>query len=273
MPSFITVDSSLHTLQHCRKCGGIYCSACASRFTPLLDSSALDFITPPRNVPITQFESPESPIVLSRVCEDCHDQIHGYPTTPRTPEIVHSTFTRIFSHPMALFGRFFSKSSTAAATASTPASRPPTDDDVSTSTRSTRHKQSSSSVNTGSSANSGPSPKITSAALRKGRLLLPQSMEKSYGELEAYPLRRPSVLCKATGGGRWEPKQSPVLDFYRVPVPGGKAPFEIEMERLEMLEQLRRQNPIVKDGAFKYRFTKEPEPVELSRSINRLSTF
>jgi hypothetical protein len=45
------------------------------------------------------------------------------------------------------------------------------------------------------------------------------------------------------------------------------------MEREEKLEQLRRQNPVVKDGEFQYRFPKEPEPVEISRSINRLSTF
>lgn len=98
-------------------------------------------------------------------------------------------------------------------------------------------------------------------------------MEKSYGELDAYPLRQSSVLCKATGGGRWQPKECPVLDFYRVPLPGGKAPFEIEMERQEKLEELRRQNPVVKDGEFQYRFPKEPELLEVSRSINRLSTF
>ena len=98
-------------------------------------------------------------------------------------------------------------------------------------------------------------------------------MERSYGELDAYPLRRSSVLCKATGGGRWEPKPSPVLDFYRVPIPGGKAPFEVEMEREEKLEQIRRENPVVKHGEFQIRVPKEPEPTNISRSINRLSTF
>ena len=98
-------------------------------------------------------------------------------------------------------------------------------------------------------------------------------MERSYGELDAYPLRRSSVLCKATGGGRWEPKPSPVLDFYRVPIPGGKAPFEIEMEREAKLEQLRRENPVVKHGEFQIRVPKEPEPTNICRSINRLSTF
>jgi hypothetical protein len=79
------------------------------------------------------------------------------------------------------------------------------------------------------------------------------------------------VLCKATGGGRWEPQPIPVLDFYRVP--GGKAPFEIEMEKEQKLEQLRRENPVIKHGDFQYRFPKEPEVVDVSRSLNRLSTF
>jgi hypothetical protein len=69
------------------------------------------------------------------------------------------------------------------------------------------------------------------------------------------------------------PKQIPVLDGYRQPIPGGKAPFEIEMEREEMLERQRRLNPVVKDGAFQYRFPKEPEPDNVSRSLCNLSTF
>jgi len=77
-------------------------------------------------------------------------------------------------------------------------------------------------------------------------------VEKSYGELDAYPLRRSSVLCKATGGGRWEPKQQTVLCGYRPP--GGKAPFEIELEREEQEAKIRRLNPVVKDGDFQYRF-------------------
>lgn len=30
--------------------------------------------------------------------------------------------------------------------------------------------------------------------------------EVSFGEMDAYPLVQPSIMCKATGGGRWEPK-------------------------------------------------------------------
>jgi hypothetical protein len=70
--------------------------------------------------------------------------------------------------------------------------------------------------------------------------------EPSFGELDAYPLRRSSAVCKATGGGRWCPKQSPPQPGLRVP--GGKAPFEIEMEREEEEARLRHLNPIVRDG-------------------------
>lgn len=114
--------------------------------------------------------------------------------------------------------------------------------------------------------------------------------ERSYGELDAYPLKRASVLCKATGGGRWEPKQIPVLV---VPIPGGKAPYELQLEKEAELERLRRENPVIKDGGmchsancfrspqlistlgvdFQYRFpARDTEPVMLSRSF-QLSTF
>ena len=37
--------------------------------THLLDISSLNFLHPPRNVPIASFESPTSPVVLEKVCE------------------------------------------------------------------------------------------------------------------------------------------------------------------------------------------------------------
>ena len=70
--------------------------------------------------------------------------------------------------------------------------------------------------------------------------------EPSFGELDAYPLRKSSAVCKATGGGRWCPKQSPPQPGIRIP--GGKAPFEIEMEREEEEAQLRHLNPVIQDG-------------------------
>lgn len=70
--------------------------------------------------------------------------------------------------------------------------------------------------------------------------------EPSFGELDAYPLRRSSIICKATGGGRWEPKNSPPRIGFRIP--GFKAPYELEMEREDAEERRRHMNPIVRDG-------------------------
>lgn len=55
-------------------------------------------------------------------------------------------------------------------------------------------------------------------------------------------------MCKATGGGRWEPKQEPALVGYRPPVPGAKAAYELEIEEQEREERARKANPIVRDG-------------------------
>jgi hypothetical protein len=71
-------------------------------------------------------------------------------------------------------------------------------------------------------------------------------LEQSFGELDAYPLRRSSAICKATGGGRWYPKHS--LPQPGLRIPGCKAPFEIEMEREEEEARLRRLNPVIQDG-------------------------
>ncbi|KAH9487183.1 Lateral signaling target protein 2-like protein [Psilocybe cubensis] len=271
---------------HCRKCGGIFCGACTSRTTPLLDTSNLSFLQPPRNVPLTAFESPISPILDSRVCDDCWDQIHGCPTTPHTPEVTRPSFKRALSNPMSILS--FPRSPASPASTSSAAERSssvsPPDGFVAPSFKrktamSLQQTPSTSSLNSSSSSNNsqGDAPVRSSlsrrVSCRASQRPLPQDLERSYGELDAYPLRRSSVLCKASGGGRWEPKQSPVLAGYRIPIPGGKAPFETMMEQEEQLERLRKQNPIVKDGAFQYRFPKEPEPVVLSRSPFNLSTF
>lgn len=231
----------------------------------MLDTSNLTFLHPPRNVPLAQFESPISPLIDSRVCDDCWDQIHGCPSTPHTPDMVRSALKRVRS-PISMFN-FFSPP-----LLNDPISiYPPTDTLPPSLTRrphSLRDTPNSSSLSIHSSLTStSPSP------LRVSHPTLPAGVEPSYGELDTYPLRRSSVLCKATGGGRWEPKQFPVLDGYRQPIPGGKAPYEIQMEQDELLDRQRRENPVVKDGEFQYRFAKVPEPLVIPCSPRCMSTF
>lgn len=113
------------------------------------------------------------------------------------------------------------------------------------------------SLRTHSSMRSNPTRRKT---LRTAHLPLPQDLERSYGELDAYPLRRSSIICKATGGGRWEPKPAVVMAGYRPPIPGAKADFEIQMEREEQEEKRRRENPIIRDGIFQYRFMRDQPP-------------
>ncbi len=106
------------------------------------------------------------------------------------------------------------------------------------------------------------------------RLKVSLAEEPSYGALDAYPLKRSSVLCKATGGGRWEPKQEMPLAGARLP--GGKAGYEIRLEKEAEKERRRRENPVIKDGGmslsllwfivfsscflsdFQYRFPSDP---------------
>ena len=70
--------------------------------------------------------------------------------------------------------------------------------------------------------------------------------ELSLGELDSYPLRRASSICKATGGGRWEPK--PIPQYVAKRIPGRKADYELELEREEEERRLRRANPVIKHG-------------------------
>ncbi|KAJ4465786.1 hypothetical protein C8J55DRAFT_566041 [Lentinula edodes] len=108
------------------------------------------------------------------------------------------------------------------------------------------------------------------------------------GELSTYPLCRPSLLCKASGGGRWAPKpiedkeETRIMDtpiaaqlllstsptsmftstsaslYHSRPRSSktlgiGRALWEVEWEWKVMKEKKRRENPVVRDGSFCYR--------------------
>jgi hypothetical protein len=213
-----------------------------------LDVSSLDFLHPPRHVPISVFDSPTSPVNLEKVCDDCWDQIHGSPRTPdtrpSTPILVASTSSTASPSPTSSICASPVEQSTLSA-------------------RPIRVKRSLSQLST----KQFPYPSVMVA--------VPSDMElsePSFGELDAYPLRRSSIICKATGGGRWEPKNSPPRIGIRIP--GCKAPYELEMEREDAEEHRRRINPIVRDGEFQYRFRQgQNPPTKLCRSPCRWSTF
>ncbi|KAI6165355.1 FYVE zinc finger-domain-containing protein [Pisolithus thermaeus] len=243
--------SLLERRHHCRKCGGVFCQQCTCRITHLLDVSNLDFLFPPRNTPIATFDSPTSPVVVEKVCDDCWDQIHGLSRTPdsrpSTPMLVSSPSTSSSPSPTSSF---------CASPVELQSSLPSTAVSV---TRSSSQ----------SSARKLPFPSVQTSII----LDLEPTPQPSFGELDAYPLRQSSIICKATGGGRWEPKNSPPRVGVRVP--GCKAQYELEIEKEEQEERRIRLNPIIRDGDFQYRFKPDRSivPTSLARSPCRLSTF
>ncbi|KAI9510708.1 FYVE zinc finger-domain-containing protein [Russula earlei] len=175
---------------HCRKCGFVFCRACSSLTTPLLDTTTLSFVYPPRGTPIATYASPASPVLPARVCDACYAQIHG--TVPP-----HSPSPSLSPSPMSI-SEFTSSHPLPRRSRTLPLAPPP------------------------------PDPSLPD-------------------DLRSYPLRIRSDICKATGGGRWMPKPSPIPDYMKR-VPGRKAPYEIALEEEEAAAQRARANPIIRDG-------------------------
>ncbi|KAH8101586.1 FYVE zinc finger-domain-containing protein [Cristinia sonorae] len=243
---------------HCRKCGGVFCGECSSRATTLLDASKLDFLHPPKHVPIVTFHSPTSPVRSVRVCDECWDQIHGCKSN-HSPVLERSV-------PLAFTRQSYSAASSLSGSPITPPDALPALP-VLPPRPSMRRAHTSPRI-----------PQHTGSPLRTSSPLPPNVVsisgahitESDLGELETYPLRHASAICKATGGGRWEPK--PVVRIIGQRVPGYKAPYELDLEREEEEQRIRRANPILRDGDFQLRVPRELEPCSPG-GPNTLSTF
>ena len=217
------------SFQHCRKCGGVFCADCSGKTTTLLDTSNLSFLHPPRNVPIIIYDSPTSPVVDSRVCNECWDQIHGC-KSPRSPVVSKTS-------PIALVRNAEASSSSGPSSVSSSVSTPPENSPLSSLPPRPHLRRNHTSPRTPASPlrSSTPLPHVLIA-----------DSELSLGELDSYPLRHASSICKANGGGRWEPK--PIPQYVAKRIPGCKAAYEIELEREEEERRIRRANPVIRDG-------------------------
>ncbi|KAI0353149.1 hypothetical protein OH77DRAFT_1407401 [Trametes cingulata] len=255
---------------HCRKCGGVFCGECSSRATPLLDTSKLAFLHPPRGVPIQLYDAPHSPVVAARVCDDCWDQIHGC-KSPRSPVLAKLSS----AHPIALVRD--TEAAASASAGSSPSSvsssihTPPDGSPLSAlaSRPSLRRTHTSPRIPSSPLRSNTPVPAQQQQSLGSSAAHIADA-ELSLGELDAYPLKRASSICKATGGGRWAPK--PVPEYVAKRVPGCKAAYELELEREAEERRRRRMNPVIKDGDFQLRVPREVEPRSPAGPIT-LSTF
>ncbi|CCL98334.1 uncharacterized protein FIBRA_00328 [Fibroporia radiculosa] len=252
---------------HCRKCGGIFCGDCSMRATTLLDTSNLDFLYPPRDTPITNFASPVSQVLHTRVCDHCWDQIHGVRTSR---SLAVSAVAPIAVLKAALVDS--PDSSVTSSPCTPPDGCPPI-------ARPSIRRAHTSSPRIPTSPLRSPVRTLSQTAI--GVHLSDSELSSNsstagdkdsgdLGELQAYPLRRASIICKATGGGRWEPKQPINLIGHRLP--GTKAPYEIELEREEEERRRRKANPILRNGDFQLRVPRELEPRSPAGPI-QFSTF
>jgi hypothetical protein len=254
---------------HCRMCGSLFCGACTTRTTALLDTSRLHFYLIPRGHSVYSFASSVAPVADARVCDACHDHVHGIiPRLPLTDAVRPPRRTTPRRMPP-------SPSSSLSASLSTPPEGAPLVIRDGTKALHTVRRNGSGShlapskprrrtASTVASPRHSPRTRVRLLPPLGGPPALladiaPELAAISYGELDAYPLRLPSAICKAVGGGRWEPKPVPPVNIpYGKP---GTADFcGRPRTAAEIAEAHRLENPVIVDGEFHIRYPGPPPP-------------
>ncbi|QRV76848.1 Zinc finger, FYVE-type protein [Ceratobasidium sp. AG-Ba] len=180
---------------HCRKCGGVFCQACTSQKTLLLDTATLPFFYPPADISLD--EGPLGPMVESRVCDDCHALIYGRPVPSSLSQSTLSDLPTL------------SNSVSSASSSSVPFPSRPALSRTSSNLSSERARvRRNSSQQPRSSSSSARSVTFNSHPAHRRTIVPEPPAPADLGVLSTYPLRQPSAQCKASGGGVWQPRQA-----------------------------------------------------------------
>ncbi|CAE6415637.1 unnamed protein product [Rhizoctonia solani] len=181
---------------HCRKCGGVFCQACSSQQTLLLDTTDLPFFYPPADLSLA--DGPPGPMVNSRVCDDCHALIYGRPTPSSLASQSSTTDLPGLSHSIS-----------SASSSSVPFPSRPSLSRTSSNLSSERARvRRNSAQQPRSSSSSVRSVNFNSHPAHRRTIVPEPPAPADLGVLATYPLRQPSAQCKANGGGLWQPRQS-----------------------------------------------------------------
>ncbi|KAB5591474.1 Zinc finger, FYVE-type protein [Ceratobasidium theobromae] len=177
---------------HCRKCGGVFCQACSSQQTLLLDTTNLPFFYPPADLSLA--DGPPGPMVNARVCDDCHALIYGRPA----PSSQSSQELPALSHSVS-----------SASSSSVPFPSRPALSRTSSNLSSERARiRRNSAQQPRSSSSSARSVSFNSHPAHRRTIVPEPPAPSDLGVLATYPLRQPSAQCKANGGGLWQPHHS-----------------------------------------------------------------
>ncbi|CAE7115076.1 unnamed protein product [Rhizoctonia solani] len=181
---------------HCRKCGGVFCQACSSQQTLLLDTTNLPFFYPPSDLSLA--DGPPGPMVNSRVCDDCHALIYGRPTPSSIASQSSTCSLPALSHSI---------SSASTSSVRFP-SRPPLSRTSSNLSSERARLRRNSTQQPRSSSSSVRSVNFNSHPAHRRTIVPEPPAPADLGILATYPLRQPSAQCKANGGGLWQPRRT-----------------------------------------------------------------